>query len=259
MRSPLLVAERFEPVSLAGLEASAGLLDRMDRKYVVPVDTYAAVADRLVKTHRVLEIDGVRAFEYRTAYFDTPALDAYRDHVQGRRRRYKCRSRHYVDSGGCSFELKLKGARGRTVKHRIPYESALHGSVSPDALQFVQDTVQRQYGRSPAGLEPVLHMTYRRVTLADLERCERVTCDYALRFRACDGAAGGLLDGVVILESKSRDGGGLADRLLHRLGARPASACSKYCLGVGMTRADVRSNPFRPMLRRWFTALPAAA
>src|SRR5919112_1928972 len=129
MHSTLLTAERFEPVTLAELEASAGLLDRMDNKYVVPVEAYAAVAEQLAATHGVLDIDGVRAFEYRTTYYDTPELETYRDHVRGRRRRYKCRSRHYVDSGSCAFELKLKGLRGRTVKHRMTYDPALHGSV----------------------------------------------------------------------------------------------------------------------------------
>jgi VTC domain len=252
MPSTLLSAERFEPVTLAELEASAGLLDRMDHKYVVPWETYAAVADRLADTHGVLEIDGVRTFEYCTTYYDTPDLDTYRDHVKGRRRRYKCRSRHYVDSGGCSFELKLKGLRGRTVKHRLAYDAGLHGSVSAEALEFVQRTVHEAYGRSPQQLRPVLHMRYRRTTLVDLRGCERLTCDTELRFHGDDGANGALQDGVVILESKSRDGAGLADRLLHSLGNRPAEACSKYCLGVGMTRPDVRANPFRPMLRQWF-------
>jgi VTC domain len=259
MRSSLLASEAFQPVTLAELEASAGLLDRVDNKYVVPVETLAAVAERLPDTHGVLDIDGVRAFDYRTMYYDTPELDTYRDHVQGRRRRYKSRSRHYVDSGGCSFELKLKGLRGRTVKHRIPYDPELHGSVSAEALDFVRAGLQRAYGRAPRCLEPVLHMSYRRTTLVDVVASERLTCDEHLRFHGCGCGGGALRDGVVILESKSRDGAGLADRLLQDLGIRPIDACSKYCLGVGMTRADVRANLFRPVLRRWFAPVPAAA
>jgi hypothetical protein len=258
MRSSLLAPEAFRPVTLAELEASAGLLDRVDNKYVVPAETYAAVAARLAGSHGILDIGGVQAFEYRTTYYDTPELETYRDHVQGRRRRYKCRSRHYVDSGGCSFELKLKGLRGRTIKERIAYDPALHGSVSPQALDFVRSSLQRAYGRAPRCLQPMLDMTYLRTTLVDVDACERLTCDERLRFHGC-GAGGALQDGVVILESKSRDGAGLADRLLQELGMRPIDTCSKYCLGVGMTRPDVRANPFRPVLRRWFAPLAAAA
>jgi hypothetical protein len=259
MRSSLLASEDFRPVTLAELEASAGLLDRVDRKYVVPVETFAAVAERLADTHGVLDIDGVRAFDYRTAYYDTPGLDTYRDHVQGRRRRYKCRSRHYVDSGGCSFELKLKGLRGRTIKQRIAYDPELHGSVSAEALDFVCSSLQHAYGRAPLCLMPVLHMTYLRTTLVDVGGCERLTCDERLRFHGCGRPGGALHDGVVILESKSRDGAGLADRLLQDLGMRAIDSCSKYCLGVGMTRPDVRDNLFRPLLRRWFAPDGAAA
>jgi hypothetical protein len=99
------IAERFAPVGLAEVETSpAALLDRVDRKYVVPVEVFAALAERLGGIYRVLDIGGVRAFRYHTTYYDTPRLDAYRDHVQRRRRRYKWRSRQYEDSGACTFQ-----------------------------------------------------------------------------------------------------------------------------------------------------------
>ena len=69
----------------------------------------------------MLEIAGRRAFAYDTVYFDTGDLLTARAHVQRRRRRFKCRSRLYVDTEACAFELKTKGARGGTVKHRIAY------------------------------------------------------------------------------------------------------------------------------------------
>jgi len=255
------IAERFAPISLAELEGSAAaLLDRVDRKYVVPVETFAALAARLGGTHRVLEIGGVRAFRYRTTYYDTPGLDAYRDHVQRRRRRYKCRSRRYEDSGACVFEIKLKGPRGRTVKHRMPYEDGLHGSVTPQALRFLRDRLLLAYGREPGEeLGPTLEMAFCRLTLVAVARGERLTCDFDLAFAGAGERAGRLADGAVILESKSARGSARADRVLRELGARPVDACSKYCLGIGMTRPDIRINPFKRLLTRWFVPVAASA
>jgi len=255
--SPRRAAEGLAPVGLAELERSpAALLDRVDRKYLVPAERYLALADRLAATHRVLEVAGTRAFRYHTTYYDTTALDAYRHHVQRRRRRFKCRSRRYEDSGACAFEVKLKGVRGRTVKHRMPYEHALHGTLSPAALRFVHERLVGVYGRGPAAtLGPSLAMEYSRVTFADVERGERLTCDFELAFTG----GGRLAGGAVILESKSLRGAGLADRVLRELGERPVEACSKYCLGIAMTRPQVPVNPFRRLLGRWFVPAAAAA
>ena len=69
----------------------------------------------------MLEIDGRRSFGYESVYFDTPQLSTYRAHLQRRRQRFKARTRTYTDSGLCMFEVKLTGARGETVKQRVPY------------------------------------------------------------------------------------------------------------------------------------------
>jgi hypothetical protein len=252
--SPSRIAEALPAIGLEQLEADAALLDRVDTKYVVPLTVFAALVDRLRTTHAALEIDGRRAFGYRSTYFDTPELGAFRDHIQRRRRRYKCRSREYLDSGFLAFEVKLKGPRGRTVKHRMAH----HGhELSDEALAFLHDCVDRAYGRPPDdGLRPALDVSYTRITLAAPELCERLTCDFDLEFRGPGGASGRLDPGTAILESKSPRGNALADRVLRALGERPQEDCSKYCLGVGLTRA-VTSNPLRPLLRRHFHAAEA--
>jgi VTC domain len=248
--SPLPVADGFRTVGLAELESSAALLDRVDTKYVVARADLAALAEHLRATHAVLELGGVRAFRYRTTYFDTAGLRTYRDHVQERRRRFKCRVREYVDSGLCMFEVKLKGARGRTVKHRMPHGTGEH--LSEPLLRFLEQRLAGAYGPLAEPLGPALAMTYRRVTL--VAPGERVTCDFDLAFTAPDGRGGHLDGDAVIVESKSARGGALADRELRALGARPVQGCSKYCLGVGLTRPEVKRNGLLPLLRRYFHA-----
>jgi hypothetical protein len=249
MRSP--VVDEFPGIDLAQVERVAALQDRVDVKYVVPVAAFEAVASALRATHAVLEVGGRRMFGYRTTYFDTVELEAYRAHLQQRRRRYKARTREYVDSGLCSFEVKLKGPRGQTVKHRMDYDRSRRDQVSPPAIAFVRDCVERAYGRRPDGeLRPALAITYTRVTF--VAPGQRLTCDFDLSFTAPGGGGGRLRDGLVILESKSPRGGALAERVLRGLGARPEPVCSKYCLGIGFTNPDVKRNRLLPLLRRHF-------
>jgi VTC domain len=258
--SPAQLADSFPALGLAELDAAAALRDRVDAKYVIPVEELARLTEQLRDTHAVLEIDGRRAFAYRTTYFDTAELRTFRDHVQQRRRRYKLRSREYVDSGLCSFEVKLKGPRGRTVKHRMDYDRDRRDELSEPALEFLRDSLERSYGRTPDGeLRAVLAMAYTRITFVAPELGERLTCDFELAFSAPDGASGRLAEGLVIVESKSPRGNAVADRALRAMGAHPEPGCSKYCLGIGFTNPHVRNNGLRPLLRRYFRAAPATA
>jgi VTC domain-containing protein len=250
--SPSLVAERFPGVGLEQLDAGAALQDRVETKYVILLADFSALADRLLGTHAVLAIEGRRAFAYRSTYFDTADLSAYRAHIQQRRRRFKCRSREYLDSGTCAFEVKLKGLRGRTVKHRMAHEG---DQLSDAAAAFLRQCLERAYVRPPdRGLHAVLTVACTRVTLVAPALGERVTCDYDLTFTGPDGASGRLDPGMAIVESKSARGSAVADRVLRELGHRPVTGCSKYCLGVALTR-EVPRNALRPLLRRAF--LPA--
>jgi len=247
-------AERFAPISLDELNAQAALLTRVDNKYIVDAGTFAALAERLEDDFRALEIDDRRLFTYHTVYFDNEELDVYHAHIQGRRRRFKCRSRSYVETGRHVFEIKLKGLRGATVKHQLAIDPDDHGVLTEDAREFAARILRDAYGHGlEPHLKPVLPMTYQRLTLAAPQGGERLTCDFSLDF----GTAS-LADGHAILEAKSANGRGAADRVLRAMGVRPVS-CSKYCAGIGLTRGEVRANPFSRTLRRYFVTDTAVA
>jgi VTC domain len=118
---------------LAEVLERAALQARTDRKYLVPVERFAELVSRLPDRYAVLEIGRLRGFAYESVYFDTPDLLTYRQHLQGRRRRYKVRTRTYLDSGDCMFEVKLKGRREQTVKARLPYPVADRARITPQA------------------------------------------------------------------------------------------------------------------------------
>ena len=88
--------------SLAEVNGSAALPVRVERKYMVPVRRFAELVARLPQRYSVLEVEGIRGSAYESIYFDTPDLLTYRHHMQGRRRRYKVRSRTYLDSANCA-------------------------------------------------------------------------------------------------------------------------------------------------------------
>src|SRR5689334_15515110 len=104
------------PVGLETLVEHAALMQRTDRKYIVPVDAVRELVAEISDTHRALEIKGRRYTSYRTLYFDTPDLVSAKSHVQRRRRRWKVRSRLYVEDQLCRVEVKTKDNRGETVK-----------------------------------------------------------------------------------------------------------------------------------------------
>ncbi|GAA2205883.1 VTC domain-containing protein [Nonomuraea monospora] len=258
------MAEPYADALLAGVAAAAPpvglenvpeLMSRVDCKYLVTASTMARLAAELGDRFLALQIGGRRQFRYSSTYFDTPGLLTYHQHRQDRRRRFKLRTRNYLDGGGQWLELKLSGARGSTDKHRIPYDGVPGHTLTSQALDFVRDTLLGELRLiAPETLEPVLTTDYKRVTLIDCSGTARLTCDTGLLFR--DGRRSTAARGdLVLLESKSVDGKALVDKVLRGLGARPVSV-SKYCLAVAALR-DLPANRWHPVLQRYLTHRPA--
>lgn len=251
--------EDWDRVSLTELNHRAALLDRAEHKYLVSSSLMEEVMGDLRRSFDVLAIDDATVFTYETVYYDTEGLLAYREHLQGKRRRFKIRSRHYLESDLYFFEVKLKGRRGRTIKERMPYDGTRHGAVGPDALGFVADCVRRTYGETfTHRVETQLTMRYRRLTLVGKGRPERVTIDFDLDFTDPGGAWAQAPPQTLILEVKSEHGRGAADRVLRATGARGAS-CSKYCVGLNLVRPGLRHNRFKPLLESYFQWTPPLA
>ncbi|WP_036508119.1 polyphosphate polymerase domain-containing protein [Nocardioides sp. URHA0020] len=243
-----LEAERLHamaPISLAELVDRAELLTRVDRKYVVPVREAQLLMDSLSGLGQVLEIDGRRAFGYRSTYLDTPGRDSFHTSGRSHRRRWKVRTRTYLDSSSSWLEVKTRAARGQTVKLRIEHPDAEEvGGLTADGQGFVASVV-------PPGvtsrLEPVLVTDYRRTTLFLPDSRSRVTVDVDLGWTSL--IQGGDLErpSLAIVETKTGSTPSQVDRLMWSRGHRPARI-SKY--GVGMAAL----HPDLPRLK-WHRAL----
>ena len=247
----------FESVSLAELEARAALQTRVDRKYIVDHETFERLLSELGGDYRALEIDGERLQRYDSVYFDTPGLTTYKDHLQGRRKRFKCRTRLYGETA-CFFDLKMKGKRGETVKSRLPLSAPEHGSLTGGASAFLKRGLLSEYGcAAPAGMVPTLQTSFERLTLIHADQPERLTVDFGITFRTVgSGESHRMRAGHVLIETKSGAQLGNVDRILLALGARPVKMCSKYSLGVALSNPALPTNPYRPLLRRYFDSTP---
>lgn len=255
-----LPIDRFAPVSLSALMAEAELLTRFDRKYLLDRQQAEALLGEFDPATRVLTIDGRRRFGYESVYFDTPDLLSYRQAAHARRRRFKVRTRGYLDSGLAYLEVKVRGDRELTVKHRIDYDLGARGRLTAAGRDYAEDVLDQQgMDGSVAGLlSPTLVTRYGRVTLLPPEPGLRVTVDAGLAWRAVHSAGsaddqerGLTLPGLVIVETKSDARPSGIDRLLWRHGHRPL-AISKYATGLAALRGELPSNKWSRVLRQHF-------
>lgn len=244
---------RLRSLTLEDVLLSAELQTRVDRKYVVPLDLFRTVLDRMGHDLGALQIEDRRLFRYESVYFDTPDLAAYLQHAHGRRRRVKVRTRTYLDSGECLLEFKSVGSRGETVKERYPYLLAERHRLDADARLLARARVGQSI--STTALHPVLTTSYDRATLVDTAHGDRVTCDVNLRFANASGQCYGPLDGVVVLESKTVGSESRIDRVLRSLGSRPVSL-SKYCIGMAVLDPRLPANRWNRELRTHFGWTP---
>lgn len=248
-----LPLDNLESIGLAELEADAALLTRKDRKYLVPL----AVAEQIVAHDgmRVLEIDGLRSFRYESVYFDTPERVSYLAAAYRRRRRFKVRTRSYLDSGKCSLEVKTRERRGLTEKHRLKYKIAGRDQLTEKAMSFINSF--ETIAPVSRDLQPVLTTSYSRTTLLDTESMSRITIDTNLRCVAADGSSVSLPD-MAIVETKTSGRPCVIDRLLWSVHERPTKI-SKYCTGLAALTPGLPANKWNRVLRTHFGWTPEPA
>lgn len=217
---------------------------RHDVKTVLDASRLSQLFSRVPDDWQLVTAGGSIVQPYHTVYFDTHDLRLFRDHRQGRLRRFKVRTRHYSD-GTVMLEVKLKGPGRLTQKiRRVHHE---HGSIVPADLAWVSHHLERELGRSaPEPLIQTAWTRYERTILRAPDGTERLTIDRSLT--TGNGSASSDASEAVIAEVKS-----LAPRssllpALHAIGARPLRL-SKYAVAVHRTH-QAHANRWRRGLRR---------
>ena len=245
-------------LGLGEVNQRAALQTRVDRKYILRSEEWQSVLGSLDTEPSVLDIDGRRSFRYASTYYDTPDLLSFRAAAHKRPRRYKVRTRHYLDSGTAAVEVKLRSRSGRTAKSRQWLDSDAQvglAELPATAEAFVASF--ELVGETAQDLTSVLTTSYERVTLVTADA--RVTVDQQVAAADVRGVRMDYGD-FLIVETKAAGRAGVVDRALWENGIRPTPV-SKYCTSLAALRPELPSNRWSRTLRRhvFTTAAYAAA
>ncbi len=238
--------ESFAPVTLADVVDRADLAERVDRKYLIDRETVYRALGLLAGSHQILQIGGRRTSTYSTTYFDTADLTSCRAHIQGRRRRWKVRSRLYVEDGLCRIEVKTKDGRGITHKRAAESHLERHDQLGTDERQFISAALSPDFPEIDfAALGPTSRITYTRACLVNLAAQTRLTIDWNL-ISVLNAGRVWIDNSYAIVETKGGRIPGAADRLLVSVGAKPR-AFSKYAATTSLLCADIADNDVRSL------------
>ena len=237
------ILSRFRPVEISDI-THATLQNRKESKYLLTTHQALDLLGHLPETYHIFEVDGKQVQTYSTTYYDSPEFQLYLAHHNGRKPRYKVRTRSYIGSDLTFLEVKEKKNTGRTIKHRLQTEG-LVTRLGSDIREFLSSCFPFDY----AEYKPVLINEYNRITLVSAVHPERITLDIDLTFRS--GSTDILLPDIVIAEIKrsSDHTSSPALEYLNVMRLRPRGF-SKYCIGISLLYGDfVKHNNFRMVLR----------
>ena len=211
-----------ELVTLQGISleemSAVKLMNRTDTKYVISVRSLFGLLDfAREKGYSVQETDGKRLASYKTTYYDTAGLGMLVAHICGKLTRQKVRIRTYVDSSLTFIEIKKKSGNS--------------------AFASVE-------------LSPALSNTFRRMTLVNPQRTERITIAMNISFENHRMMNALTLPDLVVVELK-RDGmqhstlqDWMNDNRIRKAGF------SKYAYGQVLTDPTVPLKNMKPKVRR---------
>ena len=210
----------FAPITLEQM-SSVKLMNRTDTKFVTNMAKLRLLLQMAQADYDVQEIDGERNPEYDTTYFDTYNFDMYNQHQWNHTNRQKIRFRTYCVSGLQFMEVKTKNNHGRTKKKRIEVS---HMDVTEQQCRLFLGQHLRY---DVDTLQPALNNHFRRITLVNKAKTERLTID------------------LVIIELK-RDGLIYSPilHMLRQLRIHP-HGFSKYSIGSALTNPQLQVNRFK--------------
>jgi hypothetical protein len=235
------ILRRFNSISLKELNEKSQLMNRMDDKYILPVNLLPGLLQKLGDKYQVLVPKNEYLNPYRTRYLDTKNFNMFLDHHNGKRSRYKVRLREYMISGTAFTEIKRKNNKNQTQKHRIPNEN-IDGKLTYNDWNFVH----KKTPYHPKTLETKLWNRFYRITLVHKTQAERATIDLDINFE-CNGYQGELpfLSIVEVKQPQYAQISGFK-RLLRDEHQVKKIRISKYCLGISMLYPNIKHNLFKP-------------
>ena len=233
---------QMKPITLAEM-SGVKLMNRTDTKFVTTMPRLLELLRLAQQDYYVQDIDGERNMLYDTTYFDTLTYGMYQEHQHGHTGRQKIRFRTYVSSNLQFMEIKTKNNHGRTKKKRI--EVTDMDLSDEQKRQFIGQHLHFDVD----ALQAHMHNYFRRVTLVNMAKTERLTIDTQLEFNNLVTGQHREMGPLVIVELK-RDGQVFSPvlEMLRVLHIHP-HGFSKYCMGAAMTNPQLPVNRFKLKLR----------
>jgi hypothetical protein len=235
------ILEQMQPITLEEME-DIHLMDRVDSKFIVPAALLPELLEAMMPYFKVQVNNEKRVASYSTQYLDTPALDFFRMHEEGRLNRQKIRIRSYVDSKVSFLEVKNKNDRGRTRKIRVPV--AFSHIQSIDELEAHFSFLEKYAIFDAQRLAPVLETAFDRITLVNHRANERVTLDRNLSFVNNLTGRREMPHDLLVLELKQSEYQPSDCRDILERGKIRQVAFSKYHTGTVLTTPALRRHRF---------------
>lgn len=236
----------FNTISLDEM-SSIRLMNRIDTKYLANEQQLARLLEMARPQYMVQSIDGILQSDYATQYLDDRLNTMYLNHHNRRLTRQKVRIRTYVDTADNFFEIKLKNNHGRTKKKRMHLTGA-DTYTQDGASAFLEEHAMLPIPLSD--LTPKVANRFKRITLVNNAKTERLTIDRQLSFHNAETGLDHSMDGLVVIEVK-RDGNTYSpiQDLLRELRIFPCGF-SKYCIGMALTTPGIKRNLFNERIRK---------
>ena len=152
-----------------------------------------------------------------------------------------------MESNLCFLEVKNKVNTGRTKKKRIAIPMEEFGTLYNTAEK--REFLEKRVWVTRDELQPRLQNAFRRITLVNRQRTERITIDSGISFHNLVTGRDADASGLVIIEVK-QDGNYPSDfKRLLREARIQSHGLSKYCLGMLLTDDRIKYNRFKPKMR----------
>ena len=193
------ILKEMNPITLDEMQ-NIRLMDRIDSKYVASTSLLPALLQKMLPLFKVQDIDGERVASYSTQYFDTPDLNMFIMHQNGKLNRQKIRIRSYVNSHLSFLEVKNKNNKGRTNKKRIQTELSHLNSIHE--LNGEKEFLNKHSLFDTEILLPSLANEFNRITFVNNKATERITFDLNLSFTNCSSGRYANPGNLMILELK---------------------------------------------------------
>ncbi len=242
MKTEPFLLGKFKQISLAEMD-SVKLLNRIDSKYIIPINSLTDLLLQLSLYYDVLEVEGNRIHHYQTLYFDTHSHRLYKEHHSGKINRMKIRYRQYVDTGLNYFEVKKKNGKNRTVKYRES-RSQLSETLCESDYQLIDKVGSYQNEL----FWPQLWVYFDRITLVRKDLNERVTIDINIEFERYGQQQ--KMTGLSVVEIK-QDKSSVRSPIIDLMKQRHIipERFSKYAIGTALL-TSIKFNRFKPIFIR---------